>query len=136
MIFLSIQSYGQLNVKEKTNDKVLIGEGKLYGIKYMDITYYNSHEKYLFMFKDMTYQHIYESGSFWLNDQSFNELYELILQNINSKEKKEFDIDIDDEKLTLRFEKKRCSFWVWDGYNWSYSVGFNKNQILKLFGKE
>ena len=137
-LMISGSYFSQLDVKETTDDAVEIGETKIAGYLMMGLKYYKPAEKYLFRFKNMVYPSILDIKSWWMNEQSKNELYELLLKKSadKSKDVKELEIKLTEKKtLKLKTGYGKVQFWLWDGYNWSYSQWFKMKKIDEVFGK-
>ena len=86
----------------------------------------------------MVYPGILDIKSWWMNEQSKNELYELLLKKSadKSKDVKELEIKLTEKKtLKLKTGYGKVQFWLWDGYNWSYSQWFKMKKIDEVFGK-
>ena len=135
---ISVSTFSQLNVKETTGEKKEIGETRIAGGWMMGLDYYESSKSYLFSFKNMKYGSIMDVKSWWMNEQSKNELYDLLLKKSadKSKDVKELEIKLTEKKtLKLKTGYGKVQFWLWDGYNWSYSQWFKMKKIDEVFGK-
>lgn len=126
--------FAQLQIKEST-DGIKIGSYSALGQRYVECTNYNNN--FAFTYRDYTYPLLDEYKTFWISgSESFNQLYNVIIETLNKKEKKDLDIKLDgNNSLKLKFTTNKVSFWLWDGYNWSYSPTCNKKQIENIFGK-
>lgn len=128
--------FSQITVKEKV-EPVVIGEIKNGSLMTMTLRYFEEYELYYFGFLNKKYSSIVDYQSFSLNEESKNDLYVLIKDNIDLKEKKEFEIPLaNEDELTLTFINKRVQFSLWDGYKISYSDYFKMNKINDLYGIE
>lgn len=132
--FLCTNYFSQLEIKE-SNEGITIGSYSAIGQTYVKCTNYNG--SYAFTFRDGTYSTLDEYKTFWIRgNESFNQLYNVICETLDKKENKKLDINLDGENsLKLNFTKRSVTFWLWDGYNWSYSASCSKKQIDKIFGK-
>ena len=135
LLFAPIFTSGQIEVAE-VEEPTEIGEVKLVGNYYGSVHYYSDIDRYTLRFRNLEYQYHLDIASIELKETEFNQLYALLIKNIQSGQKKKFDIDISGQDVRLKFEKGKVSFWLWDGYNYSVSMYFNKRQINTLFGKQ
>lgn len=134
LLFAPIFTSAQIEVEE-VQKSTEIGEVKLMGNYYGSLEYHPSMSRYLLFFRNIKYQYHIDIESIALSETDFNQLYELVIKNMQSGQKKKFDLDIAGQDVMLKFEKGKVSFWLWDGYNYSISMYFNERQINTLFGK-
>ena len=135
LLFAPIFTSAQIEVEE-VQEPTEIGEVKLVGNYFGSVQYHPDMGRYLLYFRNIKYQYHLDLASIALKEADFNQLYALIIKNIESGQKKEFELDIAGQDVMLKFEKGKVSFWLWDGYNYSVSMYFNKRQINTLFGKQ
>ena len=134
VLFAPIFTSGQIEVQE-VKKPIEIGEVRLMGDYYGSMHHHESKGTYQFLFRNIKYEHIIENKYITISETDFIQLYQLIIKNIQSREKKEFELDIAGQDVMLKFEKGKVSFWLWDGANYSISIYFNEKQINTLFGK-
>ena len=134
LLFAPIFTSGQIEVQE-VKKPIEIGEVRLMGNYYGSMHYWQNKGAYQLIFRNIKYEHIIENKYITISETDFIQLYQLIIKNIQSREKKEFELDIAGQDVMLKFEKGKVSFWLWDGANYSISIYFNEKQINTLFGK-
>ena len=136
-VLFTTNIFSQINIKETTNDIKKIGEIRIATYWMMDLSYLQTTDNYLYSFKNMEYSSILDVKSWSMNEQSKEELYEFIKGKSfdKSKDVKEFEIDLGGKKiLKLKTGYGKVQFWLWNGYNWSYSQWFKMKQINSLYG--
>ena len=137
-IFLPVFSFSQINASEVDNVKV--GEISMFGSWLMELESSSNDDWYAFRFRNISYQHIVDVESFLIQKKDLDSFYSLLktnLEGLSRSESKEIEVELaTDDKLTLKFQKGRVSFWLYNGVSWSYSQYFKLKHINKLFGKD
>ena len=103
----------------------------------MSLELSNDSSTYIFSYRNLAYQQIIDVKSFSIASADIDKFYNTIIANIESPEKKEFEMKLaNGDVLTLTFHKNKVSFSVWNGSVLSYSQYFSKKQINELFAKK
>jgi len=136
LFFIPVYSFSQIEIKEK-KDAIRIGEISPGKVWLMSLELSNDSSTYIFSYRNLAYQQIIDVKSFSIASADIDKFYNTIIANIESPEKKEFEMKLaNGDVLTLTFHKNKVSFSVWNGSVLSYSQYFSKKQINELFAKK
>jgi len=137
LILVPFMGASQLEFKQK-QEPVKLGEVRIAGTYYGDITHFVEQDVYVIFYKNLKYQAISDVKSHTIGTkEDLNSLYKIIIERLQDKEKSSLEVNYPNGKiLRLEFAKKRVQFWVYDNVSWSYSFYFNEKQINQLIGNQ